>query len=104
MFFMFCWNKELRLAFIDDCQACRQYGSIHRLVGGKLNQYTISTEKDDETICTRVLTVIFTEYNRGFCLSLRDPGGRSYECSSDHQPMTLFFFQPVDNQLVTCAC
>ncbi|KAG2649501.1 hypothetical protein PVAP13_1NG114119 [Panicum virgatum] len=30
-----------------------------------------------------------------------DPGGRSYACSSDHQPMTLFFFQSIEYRLVT---
>ena len=30
-----------------------------------------------------------------------DPGGRRYECSSDHQPMTLFFFQSIEYRLVT---
>ena len=30
-----------------------------------------------------------------------DPGGRSYECSSDHQPMILFFFQSIEYRFVT---
>ena len=54
---------------------CEQLGSIYRLVGENLGKYIISTGKADVTICTRVLTVVFTEYNRGFCLSLWDPGG-----------------------------
>ena len=54
---------------------CEQLGSIYRLVGENLGKYIISTGKADVTICTRVLTVIFTEYNWGFCLSLWDPGG-----------------------------
>ena len=32
-----------------------------------------------------------------------DPGGRSYKCSSDHWPITLFFFQFIDYRLVTYA-
>ena len=66
---------------------CRQSGSMYRLVGENLGKYIISTGKANIVILTRVLAVIFTEYNRGFCLSLWDLGGRSYECSSDHQPM-----------------
>jgi len=54
---------------------CEQLGSIYRLVGENLGKYIISTGKADVTICTRVLTVVFTEYNRRFCLSLWDLGG-----------------------------
>ena len=60
---------------------CKQLGSIYRLVGEDLGKYIISTRKANMVILTRVLAVIFTEYNRGFCLSLWDPGGRSYKCS-----------------------
>ena len=60
---------------------CRQSGSMYRLVGENLGKYIILTGKANIVILTKVLAVIFTEYNRGFCLSLWDPGGRSYKCS-----------------------
>ena len=71
---------------------CRQSGSMYRLVGENLGKYIILTGKANIVILTRVLDIIFTKYNRGFCLNLWDPGGQSYECSSNHGPMTLFFF------------
>ena len=72
---------------------CRQSGSMYRLVGENLGKYIILTGKANIVILTRVLAVIFTKYNRGFCLCLWDPGGRSYECSSDHHPMIRCTFQ-----------
>ena len=66
-------------------------------------EYIISTGKANIVILTRVLAIIFTKYNRGFCLNLWDPGGRSCECISDHQLITLFFFQFIDYRLVTYA-
>jgi hypothetical protein len=54
--------------------------NIRRLIGSKLNQYTISTRKADVTICSRVLAITFTKYNREFCSSLWDPGGQNCKC------------------------
>ena len=54
---------------------CKQHGSIYRLVRENLDKYIVSTGNANIVILTRVLAVIFTEYNRGFCLSLWDPGG-----------------------------
>ena len=82
---------------------CRRHGSMYRLVGENLGKYIILTGKANIVILTKVLAVIFTEYNRGFCLNLWDPGGRSCECSSDHQPIILFLFQFIDYRLVTYA-
>ena len=82
---------------------CRRHGSMYRLVGENLGKYIISTGKANIVILTRVLAIIFTKYNRGFCLNLWDPGGRSCECISDHQLITLFFFQFIDYRLVTYA-
>ena len=79
---------------------CRRHGSMYRLVGENLGKYIISTGKANIVILTRVLAIIFTKYNRGFCLNLWDPGGRSCECISDHQLITLFFFQFIDYRLV----
>ena len=45
-----------------------------------LGKYIISTGKTNIVILTRVLSVMFTKYNRGFCLSLWNPGGQGYEC------------------------
>ena len=60
------------------------------IVGENLGKYIISTGKANIVILTRVLAIIFTKYNRGFCLNLWDPGGQSYKCSCDYQPMILF--------------
>ena len=76
---------------------------MYRLVGENLGKYIILTGKANIVILTKVLAVIFTEYNREFCLNLWDPGGRSCECSSDHQPIILFLFQFIDYRLVTYA-
>ena len=42
---------------------CEQLGNIYRLVGENLGKYIISTGKANIVILTRVLAVIFTEYN-----------------------------------------
>ena len=63
------------------------------IVRENLDKYIISTGKANIVILTRALAVIFTEYNRVFYLSLWDPVGRSYECSSDHHPMIRCTFQ-----------
>ena len=72
----------MRLPSIDDCPACQRYGSTHRVVEGKLNQYFILTGTADVTIRTRVMDIIFTMYNREFCLSLWDPGGLKSNCAT----------------------
>ena len=90
-------NDDYRYKYVQEesgryNKECKQHGSIYRLVRENFDKYIVSTGKANIVILTRVLAVIFTEYNRGFCLNLWDPGGQSYESSSNHGPMTLFFF------------
>ena len=49
---------------------CKQHGNMYQPVRENLDKYIVSTGNANIVILTRVLAVIFTEYNRGFCLSL----------------------------------
>ena len=76
-------NDDYRYKYVQEesgryNKECKQHGSIYRLVRENLDKYIVSTGKANIVILTRVLVVIFTEYNWGFCLSLWDLGGRSY--------------------------
>ena len=76
-------NDDYRYKYVQEesgryNKECKQHGSIYRLVRENFDKYIVSTGKANIVILTRVLAVIFTEYNWGFCLSLWDLGGRSY--------------------------
>ena len=77
--------------------------SAHKLI---LLIYGVNTRKKMifwNNYCPPPRNIIAQNYRLFGDYFLWNPGGRSYKCSSDHWPITLFFFQFIDYRLVTYA-